>query len=150
MSDFIPKSLQNIPTLDEVSVFERLAWCERVCDGLTPARELSFDDLYERWQGAMFFKVLGEFGHVSVAYNGGEVAPFEACAKNGNRHQALALSCFLASRYANSKASVSSPHELGDTFTAVFERTSPTSVTYTTVRGLKVVFTFDNTKPSQF
>lgn len=133
-----------------IDIYQRLAFLERICDGLKPAHELSFDDLYKRWQDAKFFKQLAELGFVQVSYNGAEPIDFVPSAANGNRHQALALSCFVSSTYADSKAMVSSSHERGGFFNAIFTRISNDSIEYVNENGNKVQFTFDSSKPSQF
>ena len=136
--------------LTDVSIYSRLAIGERICDGHRPARELSFNDLYKRWKDWKFFKQLAELGFVQVSYYGGAAIEFIPSADLANRHQALALSCFLATRYANSSAIISAPHERGGIFKATFKRVSPTCVEYVNEDGGKVQFTFDSTRPSQF
>lgn len=132
-----------------IDIYDRLAYLERIVDGLQPAFYLSFNDLYSRWQKAKFFKQLAELGFVRVSYYGAEPIDFEPCAEKGNRHQALALSYFVASIYADSNAMVSSPHERGGTFTACFKRMSKNCIEYVNDYGSTVQFTFDSSKPSQ-
>lgn len=134
---------------NRIDIFGRLAYLERICDGIVPARSLCFNDLYERWQLAKFFKQLVELGFIQVSYNGKESIKFEPSEVNGNRHQALALSCFVSSIYADTNAKVSCPHERGDIFTAVFNRISKNCIEYVNDYGSTVRFTFDPSKPSQ-
>jgi hypothetical protein len=144
-------SNQNtIPQIPQIDVYQRLAFLERIIDGLEPASSLSFNDLYERWQRAQFFKQLAELGFLQVSYNNNEIIDFEPSESFGNRHQALALSCFLSSVYANSCAVVSSPHECGNIFTATFTRVSSSCIEYVNDYGSRVRFTFDSSRPSQF
>ena len=133
-----------------IDIYQRLAFLERICDGLEPARNLSFNDLYSRWQQARFFKQLAELGFIQVSYDGAAPIDFEPSEENGNRHQALALSCFVSSIYADSTTTVSCPHERGDIFTAAFTRISNNSIEYLNDYGSRVRFTFNSTKPSQF
>lgn len=135
---------------ERINVYERLAFLERICDGLKSARKLSFNELYIRWEKANFFKELVELGFVQVSYDNGEAIDFEPCVEYGNRHQALALSCFVSSIYANSSAIVSCPHEHGDIFTAMFNRISNNCIEYVNDYGSRVRFTFNSSKLSQF
>ncbi len=144
----ISKSLNDLP--NQINVYGRFAFLERIIDGLESPRNLSFNDLYELWKNVGFFAELAELGFVQVSYNEGPKIDFQPSAKDYNRHQALALSCFVASIYANSSAEVSSPHERGATFTATFTRVSSDCIEYVNAYGVKVQFTFDPTKPSQF
>ena len=141
--------MQNTSS-NRIDIYQRLAFLERIIDGLEPARTLSFNDLYERWQRAQFFKQLAELGFVQVSYNGSPIMDFTPSEEAGNRHQALALSCFLGSIYADTNAIVSSPHERGDIFSAYFTRVSNNSIEYVNDYGSKVIFTFDSSRPSQF
>ena len=134
---------------NRVNIYQRLAFIERICDGLEPARNISFNDLYARWQRAQFFKQLAELGFIKVSYNGKELIDFEPSQANENRHQVLALSCFVSSIYADTNAMVLSPHERGDIFTATFTRISNNCIEYVNDYGSKVQFTFDATRPSQ-
>jgi hypothetical protein len=144
------KNSKPVSDLPHINVYGRLAFLERICDDLPSARTLSFDDLYKRWQEAQFFNQLVELGFLQVSYNGGEFIDFDSNPELCNQHQALALSCFLASHYENSTAAVSSPHSKRSTFEAVFSRISNYCVEYVSEYGSKVVFKFDSSKPSQF
>jgi hypothetical protein len=137
-------------SLNQIDVYQRLAYLERICDDIESARDLSFDDLYSRWQSANFFKELIELGFLQVSYNGNPIIDFIPNAAYANRHQALALSCFLASHYANSNALVSAPHERSSVFTATFTRISNNCIEYINDYGSWVQFTFDSRRPSQF
>jgi hypothetical protein len=137
-------------SLNRLDIYQRLAFLERICDGLEPARNLSFTDLYDRWKSSQFFKQLAELGFIQVSYNGEELIDFEPSEENGNRHQALALSCFVSSIYANSNAKVLSLHERCGIFTATFIRISSNSIEYVNDYGSNVRFIFDSSRPSQF
>lgn len=134
---------------NRINIYQRLAFLERICDGLDSARNLCFNDLYVRWQSAQFFKQLAELGFIQVSYNDKDLIDFEPSQENGNRHQVLALSCFVASVYADTNAVVSCPHECGGMFTATFIRISNKCIEYMNDYGSKVRFTFDATRPSQ-
>lgn len=135
---------------NRLDIYQRLAYLERICDGLEPARNLSFNDLYERWQLAQFFKQLAELGFVQVCYNGKDFIDFAPSEDTGNRHQALALSCFVSSIYSDENAMVSALHERGGEFTACFTRLSTNSIEYVNDYGSRVQFRFDSSRPSQF
>jgi hypothetical protein len=135
---------------NHITVFNRLAFIERIIDGLKPASELSFDELYQRWIQADFFKELALLGHVSVSYNNGPEVSFKPGAEDANRHQALALSCFVSSVYADTNSIVESPHELGNIFTATFSRSNENCICYVNEYGTVVRFTFDKNQKSQF
>lgn len=134
---------------NRITVYDRLAFLERIIDGLQPARELDFNSLYLRWNTAHFFEQLQQLGHITVSYNCAPVIDFIPSIAAGNRHQALALSAFISSRYAESDAVVESPHEQGGMFQATFIRTNANCVYYTTEAGSNVRFFFDPNKPSQ-
>jgi hypothetical protein len=136
--------------LPHIDVFQRLAFCERICDGIQPARTLPFSGVYARWRGANFDNHMIEFGRVSVSYNGKEPIDFIPSANNENRHQAMALSLFMASIWSNQTAIVESPHEIEGIFRAVFTRVSINCVQYTTKKGQMVRFTFNPAQNSQF
>ena len=137
-----------------INIYQRLAFLEHICDGLcnsfVPAHNLSFNNLYSRWQQVKFFKQLAELGFIQVSYDGAEPIDFEPSEEKGNRHQALALSCFVSSNYADSTTMVSCPHERGDIFTATFTRISGDCIEYVNDYGSRVRFTFNSSKPSQF
>ncbi len=133
-----------------VSVYGRLSFFDRVCDGFKPTNEMSFNEIYKLWKDVDFFKELRELGFVSVSYNNGEFTDFEPSENGGNRHQALALSCFLSSKFADSSAKVSSPHERGLLFIAIFERIGPFEIKYTNEQGTIVIFHFNYNRDSQF
>ena len=136
--------------LGKINIYDRLAFLERIIDGLEPARNLTFSDLYERWKQANFFKQVSDLGFVRVSYNNSSFQDFIPDALNGNRHQALALSCFLSSIYANETVIVECPHEKGDIFQAVFTRENSNEISYRNNSGIIVRFTFDNNRASQF
>jgi hypothetical protein len=133
-----------------IKAYDRLAFLERVIDGLKPARELAFAELYDRWVRANFFEQLRELGFVTVSYASGPFKDFIPAAEDANRHQAIGLSLFISSIYANSDSMVEVPHELGRMFTATFTRISPSSVSYVNDAGTIVRFSFDSNKKSQF
>ena len=132
-----------------ITVYDRLAFLERIMDGLQPARELSFADLYQRWTAADFFKQLQQLGHITVSYNGSAAIDFVPSTENANRHQALALSTFLASRYADSDSVVESPQEIDGIFKATFTREEANTVHYVNEYGTSVRFFFDASRPCQ-
>jgi hypothetical protein len=134
---------------NHIDIYQRIAYLERIVDGLEPARTLSFNDLYERWQLAKFFKQLADLGYIQVRYNDGEVMDFIPSEAAGNRHQALALSCFVSSIYANENANVSAPHERGNIFSACFTRVSSNCIEYVNDYGTTARFVFDSSKQSQ-
>jgi hypothetical protein len=136
--------------LGKINVYDRLAFLERIIDGLEPARNLAFSDLYERWKQATFFKQVSDLGFVRVSYNNSPFQDFIPDVLNGNRHQALALSCFLGSIYANETVIVECPHEQGGIFQAVFTRESSNEISYRNNSGIIVRFTFDGNRTSQF
>ena len=144
------ESSSNQNYIPQLNIYQRLAFLERICDYLESASTLSFNDLYERWTNANFFKHLADLGFLQVSYNGKDIIDFTPSVDFGNRHQALALSYFVASIYANSIANISSPHERGGTFTAIFSRASDNCIEYINDNGTVVRFTFDSSRPSQF
>lgn len=140
-------------TLPTLSIYSRWGLFDRMQDGyceIPNRREWPFQKLYEDWIGLDFFKSLRELGFVKVSYNNGVFADFVPSTENGNRHQALALSCFLSSRYADSTAQMTCPHERGGEFTATFERVDTCTVMYTNDVGSVVRFSFNYSRPSQF
>lgn len=142
-------SQEELP-IPDLNIEQRFAFLNRIIDGLPSINELSFKELYELWIKADFFSQLAKLGFVRVSYNNFEPIDFEPKAELGNRHQALALSCFVASIYSKSSAIISSPHEKSGIFKATFKYISDTCIEYVSEYGSYVRFTFDTTKPSQF
>jgi len=135
------------------SIFARWGFFDRMQDGFCKPpnrRTWSFQKIYEEWENMDFFKSLRELGYVKVSYNNGAFADFIPSAENVNRHQAIALSCFMASCYANSSVQMTCPHDREGEFTAVFKRIDDYTVQYTTDFGSIVQFQFDNSRQSQF
>lgn len=140
-------------TLPTLSIYSRWGLFDRMQDGYSEIpnrRDWPFQQLYEDWIRLNFFKSLRELGFVKVSYNNSVFADFVPSAENGNRHQALALSCFLSSCYADSTVRMTCPHERGGEFTAIFERVNDRTVTYTNDVGSVVRFSFDYSRSSQF
>jgi len=157
--------------IPELSIYTRYGLFDRMGDGFVEPpnrRAWAFADLYEDWNSKNFFKVLRELGYLTVSYNHNHnqnannihipnpvptydnYTNFVPSANNCNRHQVLALSCFLSSWCANSKLKVFSPHERGGEFSAMFERISDFDVKYINDNGSVVYFHFDSNKLSQF
>ena len=149
LSYTVPRTM-GIQSKNIINAFTRLAYLERIIDGLEPARQLDFEAIYKRWTQADFFKQLREMGYISVSYNGTPQKEYIPSALDANRHQVIALSTFLASCYADSDAVVECPHELGDMFRATFVRTGDNTIYYTTEGGSNVLFVFDKNRPSRF
>jgi len=134
---------------NHITVYNRLAFLERIIDGLQSARELDFNAIYQRWFDAKFFDQVKELGYITVSYNNAAAIDFIPSEDSRNRHQALALSAFLASCYADSNSVVESPHELGGIFRATFTRTAENIVCYVTETGSINRFFFDVNRSSQ-
>jgi len=146
MSDFV--------SLHRISVLDRIGFLKRVW-GLEHSEPLGFDELYDIWIRAEYFNELKIKGLLKISYDnnmGGVFVfnTFDTSGKYKNRHQALALSCFMASMYKNSSAVVESPHESGGIFKVFFEYINDTEYKCTTINGIEVIFKFDASQPSQF
>ena len=148
-----------IPTL---SIFSRLAFVNRVCDGSPDFRTLSFNDLYECWDEYNFFKQLHFLGLLSVSYNNSPYIIYNPTTKDDNRHQVLALSCYIASSYYNTDNNnnnntrsiyITSPREknIKSEFKALFKTNiKDVEIQYTTEKNSTTIFKFNKTKESQF
>ena len=141
--------MTDFESLHSISILGRIGFLERVW-GLENADTLVFDKLYEIWSRANFFKELKINGLLKVSYDNNEFIVFNTSGLYKNRHQALALSCFMASMYKNSSAVVESPHESGGIFKVFFEYINDTEFKYNTINGTEVLFKFDASQPSQF
>jgi protein-tyrosine phosphatase len=62
--------------------------------------------MYETWTNIDYFKELIPLGKITVCYDGQNFIDFEPDILNGNRHQALALSAFVASDKSKSRAHI--------------------------------------------
>ena len=146
-----------IPTL---SIFSRLAFVNRVCDGSPDFRTLSFNDLYECWDEYNFFKQLHFLGLLSVSYNNSPYIIYNPTTKDDNRHQVLALSCYIASSYYNTDNNnntrsiyITSPREknIKSEFKALFKTNiKDVEIQYTTINDSITIFKFNKAKASQF
>ena len=142
--------------IPQLSVFSRYGLYDRMGDGYCDPpnrREWSFGTLYDDWTTHGFFNVFRDLGFITVSYNGLPYIDFLPAAEDANRHQALALSCFMDSCYAdnNEKVTITAPHEQdGNDFSAVFEKQANGDIIYTTDIGKVVRFHFDKSRPSQF
>ena len=137
-----------------LSIFEMFGFYDRMTcvDELPPNRHSwKFEELYNEWIRMNFFKKLHELGFLKVSYNNSPFVDFVPSAENVNRHQALALSTFLSSHFADSSVKVICPHASGvDNFEAVFERINKNEVHYVNANGIRVRFQFDSSRASQF
>jgi hypothetical protein len=136
-----------------ISIFSRYSFYDRIQDGFSKApnrRAWSFQQLYKNWIAIDFCKSIRDLGFVTVSYNNSTFINFIASAEYGNRHQILALSCFLDSCYSDSTAKITCPHEQGNEFSALFKRINNNEVHYTTDTGFIVRFRFSNSQTSQF
>ena len=149
----------NIPTL---SIFSRLAFVNRVCDNSPDFRALSFNDLYECWDAYNFFKQLHFLGLLTVSYNNDPYIIYKPSTKDDNRHQVLALSCYIASSYYdniynyNNKTRdiyITAPreHDNKKEFKALFKTNiKDVEIQYTTINDSITIFKFNKAKASQF
>lgn len=138
----------------ELSIYSRYGLMDRMGDGFVDPpkrREWSLDKLYQDWKSHGFFNELCKLGHITVSYAGNTFIDFEPSAANYNRHQALAVSCFIESCYNSGSTAVviTSPHERGGDFSATFKRINDNEIIYTTTNQMVVRFRFDPTRPSQ-
>lgn len=135
-------------SVDALSMFDII---DRMSDDFQPPdrRKWSFEELFKNW---VFFFRLCHLGYVTVSYNGSPFLDFAPSRENRNRHQSIALSCFVSTSFSklNSKVRITCPHELGGDFVAVFERISDNQINYTTESGVVVRFRFDASRQSQF
>ena len=145
-----------IPTL---SIFSRLAFVNRVCDNSPDFRTLSFNDLYECWDEYNFFKQLHFLGLLTVSYNNSPYIIYKPSTKDDNRHQVLALSCYIASSYYNNIYNntrctyITAPreHDKKKEFKALFNTNiKDVEIQYTTKNNNITIFKFNKTKASQF
>lgn len=128
------------------SVFVLLAFWERIIDGLTPARVLPFNELYERCERFKLFSAISEQGTLQVAYGDGELQPFMPSSASLNRHQAIALATFLKCPYSFSHAWIECTHERGGLFRAKFKRDGLNKVSYVSESGMTVRFEWTDCK----
>ena len=160
-----------IPTF---SIYSRFAFINRVCDGSPDFRTLSFNDVYEYWEEYNFFKQLHFLGLLTVSYNNSPYIIYNPTTKDDNRHQVLALSCYIASSYYNTNTNntnntninnnnnntrsiyITSPREknIKSEFKALFKTNiKDVEIQYTADNKDKqiiTIFKFDKTKESQF
>ena len=162
-----------IPTF---SIYSRFAFINRVCDGSPDFRTLSFNDVYEYWEEYNFFKQLHFLGLLIVSYNNSPYIIYNPTTKDDNRHQVLALSCYIALSYYNTNTNtntnnntninnnnnntrsiyITSPREknIKSEFKALFKTNiKDVEIQYTADNKDKqiiTIFKFDKTKESQF
>ena len=142
--------------IPKLSIYSRYGLMDRMGDGFVdpPNRHSwTFEQLYNDWNSHGFLKTLSTKGYITVSYAGNPFIDFIPDSSKLNRHQVLALSCFLDSCYATSPGDVvqiSAPHESGEgQFIAVFELLPSGGVKYTNANNVGVWFRFDSTRPSQ-
>jgi hypothetical protein len=153
MANLAAYNLEN-GLLPRLSIYGRYGIYDRMGDGFVdpPNRKAwTFDQLYTDWNAHGFFANLRKKGYITVSYAGNAYIDFIPCAANRNRHQAIALACFLDSCYAATDlVIITAPHETGDgDFIATFETLANGGVKYTTQNGIGVFFKFDSSRPSQ-
>ena len=162
-----------IPTF---SIYSRFAFINRVCDGSPDFRTLSFNDVDEYWEEYNFFKQLHFLGLLTVSYNNSPYIIYNPTTKDDNRHQVLALSCYIALSYYNTNTNtntntninnnnnnnntrsiyITSPREknIKSEFKALFKTNiKDVEIQYTADNKDKqiiTIFKFDKTKESQF
>ena len=148
-----------IPTF---SIYSRFAFINRVCDGSPDFRTLSFNDVYEYWEEYNFFKQLHFLGLLTVSYNNSPYIIYNPTTKDDNRHQVLALSCYIASSYYNTDNNnnnntrsiyITSPREtnIKSEFKALFKTNiKDVEIQYTTINDSITIFKFNKAKASQF
>lgn len=139
--------------MEKLSIYSRYGMFDRMGDGFVvppKRREWTLEVLYDDWKGHGFLNTLREMGRIEVSYAGAPYVDFALV--NNNRHQVLALSCFLDSCYAGSpdrEVLITAPHSSGNgSFTATFSSGNG-CVMYTTENGTKVCFRFDSARASQ-
>jgi len=132
-----------------ITVENRLGFYCRITDHEKPVSEWTFDEMYETWTNINYFKELIPLGKITVCYDGQNFIDFEPDILNGNRHEALVLSAFVASDKSKSRSHISCRHEQGGEFKALFEYISPTEIHYTNASGKVVRICFDSSKQSQ-
>jgi hypothetical protein len=139
--------------LANLSIYSRYGMLDRMDDGyvVPPNRRAwSMAVLYADWESWGFLNTLRAMGHIEVSYAGGPYVDFALA--NNNRHQVLALSCFLDSRYAREpfrEVLITAPHSSGNgSFIATFSSGNG-CVNYTTENGTYVLFRFDSARASQ-
>ena len=141
--------------IPDISILSRYGLIDRMNDGFVdpPNRwAWEFNQLYDDWIAHGFFNVLPDRGYLTVSYDNSPYIDFIPTS-NDNRLQVLALSCFLASCYVDSKANMYYEHRGYydyNEFSATFEKQNNGNIIYTTDNGNVVCFCFDNTRPSQF
>ena len=158
-----------IPTF---SIYSRFAFINRVCDGSPDFRTLSFNDVYEYWEEYNFFKQLHFLGLLTVSYNNSPYIIYNPTTKDDNRHQVLALSCYIALSYYNTNTNtntntninnnnnnntrsiyITSPREknIKSEFKALFKTNiKDVEIQYTTINDSITIFKFNKAKASQF
>jgi hypothetical protein len=137
-----------------LNIYDRLGYISRIVDGLPEWRSLTFKELYEAWTLADFFASMVPKGLLFIKYQGSaDYIVFDPVA-NPIKHVAMALSCYIASRYNENYESVEvrSPHESGrgGDFVAIFTRLQTETYTYEREDHSIVHLRFDPNQVSQF
>ena len=120
--------------------------------GNTYSDTLTINELVQYCIKVGVFEQIIKKGFCYVSYNGKQPFAFVPHARNRNLHQAVALSSFINSIYfqIGVEVKISTPHDNGCNFEAIFKKVDANCVEYTNADGTTAKFTFDPFKASQF
>ena len=147
MVDQMDNSTPIICAVDAFGYFYRV-----LEDFFPPIDNSDCNQVWSRWIELKLFDNLISRGQLMVSYYGSPAIPFQIEQNKGNRHQAIALSAYIRSRYwPNTQCYVIVPHENGGEFIGKFKTNSDDNIQYTNEEtGGIVNFTFNTDIESQF
>ena len=142
MDDYTP----IIRAIDSFGYYNRVL--EDFC---TPIDNTDFTQVWNRWFELKLFDNLISRGQLMVSYYESPSVPFQIESNEINRHQAIALSAYLRSRYYSKPCYVIVPHQGYGEFCAKFSTNNDGTIKYVNENtGGIANFTFNLDIPSQF
>jgi hypothetical protein len=146
MVDQMDDSTPMIRAIDAFSYFERVYE-----NFFTPIDNTNFNQVWNRWFELKLFDNIISRGQLIVSYNGSSPIPFSVEPNKCNRHQVIAVSAYLRSRYYSKPCYVIVPHENVGEFNAKFNTNTDGSIQYINQYTSDIIkFTFNPDILSQF
>jgi len=146
MVDQMDNSTPIICAVDAFGYFYRV-----LEDFFPPIDNSDCNQVWSRWIELKLFDNLISRGQLMVSYYGSPAIPFQTEPNKGNRHQAIALSAYIRSRYYSKPCYVIVPHQGYGEFCAKFSTNNDGTINYVNENtGGIVKFTFNPDVPSQF
>jgi len=146
MVDQMDDSTPIIRAIDAFGFFNRV-----LENFFTPIDNTNCIQVWNRWFELKLFDNIISSGQLMVSYYESPYVPFQIESTEINKHQAIALSAYIRSRYYSKPCYVIVPHQGYGEFCAKFSTNNDGTINYVNENtGGIVKFTFNPDVPSQF